>query len=118
MAATNRRRKIPFAAGPVILNVQSSLRRATLTDEIVEFGAWRVFARLALGYGHDPNGAGAADPDGRGPFPTARARGNHEYGDPEVATGAGNHQWPGPITPTTVDAEWSPTVECPSRDPV
>ena len=71
VAANEPKAETPFAAGPVILNVQSSLRRATLTDEIVEFGAWRVFARLALGYGHDPNGDGAADPDGRGPFPTA-----------------------------------------------
>ena len=71
VAANEPKAETPFAAGPVILNVQSSLRRATLSDESVEFGAWRVFARLALGYGHDPNGAGAADPDGRGPFPTA-----------------------------------------------
>ena len=71
VAANEPKAETPFAAGPVILNVQSSLRRATLTDEIVEFGAWRGIARLALGYGHDPNGAGAADPDGRGPFPTA-----------------------------------------------
>ena len=71
VVANEPKAETPFAAGPVILNVQSSLRLATLTDEIVEFGAWRVFAKLALGYGHDPNSVGAADPEGRGPFPNA-----------------------------------------------
>ena len=44
----------PAAAFPVSLNVQARASLDTFADEIVDPVASRVFARLALGYAHDP----------------------------------------------------------------
>src|SRR5579872_2174499 len=65
LAASDPIDETPLAASPLMANVQTSRRLATSRDEIVEFSATRVFARSAFGYGHDPDGVGAAADAGR-----------------------------------------------------